>query len=1285
MQRGACILAALLLVHAEARAENRDTSLAAARRQVEAREYHASQNRVGLQAPNRAQNLRTYFDTTGIRVHDRTAPASPELLALSLGRVGRGEALAKVEPGSVKGDGARVEIRREGLVEWYLNSEVGLEQGFWLERRPGGEGPLVVELALRGASAFLKRDAVLLSTEDGRSLRYDHLRVVDASGRVFPGRLEVPAPHCMRILVADAGATYPLVIDPLLSANGDYLVSFGLDDFGIVDPGLVIEDFAVLGDVDGDGIPDLLIGVPSYDGGETEEGAAFVILSGNHPLVTFQSNQAHARFGASVAAAGDVDGSRFVDLIIGAPGYDAGETNEGAAFVYLASLGDYTPYSQDPSTASARLESNQANACLGAKVASAGDVNGDGYADVIVGAPYYDAGETDEGAAFVFLGGPSGIVGRDPTTAAARFEANQPNAHLGGSVASAGDVNGDGYDDVIVGASEYDAPLADEGAAFVFLGGPTGVSGNDPASAATRIESNQLGAKLGTSVAGAGDVNGDGYADVIVGAPLYYAGETEEGAAFVFHGGPTGIADGNPGNAATRLQSDGAGRKFGSIVLGGADFNGDGYADVVVYAPDIPNNSQREAGIYVFLGRMGGIPDASIASADASIADGPSWMIGTAVGIGDLDGDGFTDLYFSGTFSSSPFLPHIFCVPGGSPGVSGDFYSAGTRLYSSQNGSGIGWSVAGAGDVNGDGYADVIVGAPYYDGGETDEGAVFLFLGSATGIQDGDESGAAARLESDQAGAHFGWSVAAAGDVNEDGYADVIVGAPDYDAGETDEGAAFVFHGDASGISNGHASAAAKRLESNQAGARFGASVAGAGDVNGDGYADVIVGAPSYDAGETDEGAAFVFHGSPAGVLGREPGTAATRLQSNQPGARLGASVAGTGVRGFGVRYADVIVGAPDYNAGHGAVFVFAGSSTGVADGNPSTAVTRLTASQAWAFGTSVAGAGDINGDRFADIVVGAPQYSNGEPGEGAAFVFLGSWSLVAVDASGADYRIEGNQANAALGTSVAGIGDADCDGFADVVVGAPGEGAALVFYGNGSLVPSVLDPVTRLELYPGSGFGMSVAGAGDIDGDGFPDVIGGSPVGALIFYGNGGRTGRPVLARQMRGDGSGIPVAPWGGSYPFEVRMLGTHPAGRGRIRLEVQFCEAFDSFVEDCYVPTASPTWTETPAGGQPALLSLIPPVYYPSGVLYHWRARIAYAPSTITAPAFPSHGPWRRVATQAVGADIRLIPEPAPLLSLAAGALLLVALQRRRASRAQSTRAARISLADPNVFLP
>jgi hypothetical protein len=171
--------------------------------------------------------------------------------------------------------------------------------------------------------------------------------------------------------------------------------------------------------------------------------------------------------------------------------------------------------------------------------------------------------------------------------------------------------------------------------------------------------------------------------------------------------------------------------------------------------------------------------------------------------------------------------------------------------------------VSTAGDVNGDGYSDVIVGAPLYDNGQTDEGRAYVYYGSSGGLA----SSAGWTAESDQADALLGYSVGRAGDVNGDGYSDVIVGARMYDNGQTREGRAYVYYGSAGGL----AVSAGWTAESDQANAYFGYSVGTAGDVNGDGYSDVIVGAYYYDNGQTNEGRAYVYYGNEGDGLHRIP------------------------------------------------------------------------------------------------------------------------------------------------------------------------------------------------------------------------------------------------------------------------------------------------------------------------------------------------------------------------------------------------------------------------------
>jgi hypothetical protein len=398
-------------------------------------------------------------------------------------------------------------------------------------------------------------------------------------------------------------------------------------------------------------------------------------------------------------------------------------------------------------------------------------------------------------------------------------EANQIGADFGWSVATAGDVNGDGYADVIVGARNYDNGEEDEGAAFVWLGSAQWLGANGiPSNADWRAEGNQAGAYFGVSVASAGDVNGDGYSDVIAGAEWHDNGQVDEGRAYVYHGSASGPSAA-PSWTEERNQ---AGEYFGYSVASAGDVNGDGFSDVIVGAPEYDGSHVDEGRAWVFHGSSSGLASAA------------AWFA-------DID-------------------------------------QAETQF---------GASVATAGDVNGDGFSDVIVGAWLYDHGQADEGQAFVYLGSATGL------GAAASwtADGDQASAHFGWSVASAGDVDGDGTSDVIVGAPDRDNGQQSEGQAFVYLGSATGLG----ALAAWSAESDQGSACFGSSVAPVGDVTGDGFGDVIIGAKWYDNGEGQEGRAYIFYGNGTNGLERIPRQA--RADDSAPVDLLGSPRSATSFR----------------------------------------------------------------------------------------------------------------------------------------------------------------------------------------------------------------------------------------------------------------------------------------------------------------------------------------------------------------------------------------------------
>jgi hypothetical protein len=729
---------------------------------------------------------------------------------------------------------------------------------------------------------------------------------------------------------------------------------------------------ATAGDVNGDGYSDVIVGASAYDNGETDEGRALVYFGSGAGLFNdatwiTESDQASAFLGESVSTAGDVNGDGFDDVVVGAARYSNGELEEGRAFVHLGSASGLS------TSADWTAESDQASAWFGESVATAGDVNGDSYSDVIVGAPSFDNGETDEGRSFVYFGSSLGLsVGADWTA-----ESDQAGALFGASVATAGDVNGDSYSDVVLGAPAFTNGESSEGEVLVYLGSSTGLA----ASPAWTVESDQALARLGATVAIAGDVDGDGYTDVIVGAAEYDDVEVDEGRAFVFFGTSAGLDT----NAAWSAESDAVGAFLGQSVANAGDVNGDGFSDVIVGAPGLTNGHTNEGRAYAYLGSAAGLSTSPAWTVESNQINAQFGF--SVAGAGDVNGDGFSDVLVSaiGFDNGQTNEGRVFLYLGSSTGLA---TVPAWTAESNQAFSQFGFSAASAGDVNGDGLSDVIIGSYLYDDGESDEGRVSLYYGSAFALS----ATPAWTAASDQVDAWFGYSVASAGDVDRDGFGDVIIGSIAYDNGEANEGRAFVYLGSSSGLG----ASPAWTVESDQAGAQLGHSVATAGDVNGDGYSDVILGSNQYDNGSADEGRAFVYLGSSTGLATSPAWTA----ESDQSVAQFGRSVSTAGdVNNDG--YSDVIVGSGLYDGGHtdeGRAFVYEGSATGIAS-SPSW-IAEPNQFEAF-FGWSVATAGDVNGDGFGDVIVGAWGFHSGQASEGQVRSYLGNegrggWTLAA-------------------------------------------------------------------------------------------------------------------------------------------------------------------------------------------------------------------------------------------------------------------------------------------------
>jgi len=448
------------------------------------------------------------------------------------------------------------------------------------------------------------------------------------------------------------------------------------------------------------------------------------------------------------------------------------------------------------------------------------DFNGDGIHDFIVGADGNDDGTgTEAGAVYIFFGAtnlssPKALGAGQSADVTILGKGDKD--YLGRSVSSAGDINGDGIDDIIMGAHRNnDGGTNDEGAAYIIFGasdlsGTKNLGGG--ASADVTILGKSATVRLGRGVSSAGDMNGDGIDDIIVGAYLNGTG----GTAYIFFGagdisGTKRLGGGE--SADVTILGKGVSDRFGFSVSGAGDVNGDGFDDIISGAHFNDDGGTDDEGA-------------------AYIIFGASDLSGTK----DLGGLESADLTILGK---------------------------GVNDY-------LGESVSGAGDVNGDGFDDVIVGTRFNnDGGTDDEGAAYVFFGasnlSGTRALAGGQS-ADLTILGKAANDYLGNSVSGAGDVNDDGFDDIFVGAYRNDDGAIPNGGvAYIFFGSAtlSGTKAlGGGQSADVTLLGKGASNLFGNSVSGVGDVNGSGIADLIVGVNGNNDQDINAGATYIFYGS---------------------------------------------------------------------------------------------------------------------------------------------------------------------------------------------------------------------------------------------------------------------------------------------------------------------------------------------------------------------------------------------------------------------------------------
>ncbi|ELS00028.1 integrin alpha, partial [Gloeocapsa sp. PCC 73106] len=849
--------------------------------------------------------------------------------------------------------------------------------------------------------------------------------------------------------------------------------------------------------------------------------------------------------GRSVSSAGDINGDGIDDLIIGAINANSSDgTFVGQSYVVFGRAGGFGSSLNLSSLSGSNgfAITGMPGEGSGRSVSSAGDINGDGIDDLIIGTTY-------GGQSYVVFGRAGGFgssLNVSSLNGSNGFAIN--DSLVTGPVSSAGDINRDGIDDLIIGAPIAASPggTNDAGQSYVVFGRAGGFSASLNVSSLNGSNGFAINGindmdYSGESVSSAGDINGDGTDDLIIGAPSASpSGREGAGQSYVVFGIPsTATPNITLSVSPTSVNENGSTnlvytfRRVGNITsaLNNVNFNVSGTA---TFSSDYTQTGARS--FTATTGRVNFAAGSAIArvtinpTGDTTIEPNETAILTLTTGRGYTVGSPNSA---TGTIINDDpaFFPAQFELSS----LNG---TNGFAINGINNGDRSGWSVSSAGDINGDNIDDLIIGARSADpSGRSDAGQSYVVFGRTGGF------GASLELSSlngtngfalngINSGDYSGWSVSSAGDINGDDIDDLIIGAPSADPNDNTDraGQSYVVFGRVGGFgaslnlsslngSNGFA------LNGIIFSDRSGYSVSSGGDINGDGIDDLIIGAPS--AGQSSAGQSYVVFGRTGGFgasfeLSSLNGSNGFTINGINTADVSGISVSSGGdINGDGID--DLIIGAPLANPGNanyaGQSYVVFGRVGGFGS---SLNLSSLNGSNGFALnginsgdwsGWSVSSAGDINGDDIDDLIIGARFADpNNKLSAGQSYVVFGrtggfgaSLDLSSLNGSNG-FALNGINSNDVLGTSVSSAGDINGDDIDDLIIGAygadpsgrNGAGQSYVVFGRtggfgASLDLSSLNGNNGFALNginSGDRSGVSVSSAGDINNDGIDDLI---------------------------------------------------------------------------------------------------------------------------------------------------------------------------------------------------